>query len=113
MAVLGIPNEIFRKQPPFYHNEHRQVQFQGLPYLPVIPKFGTKKPITRVQNGTFIVFVKQEWIGDDPTNETEMWLFELSVEKEGVCQFYVSTDALTSLWKAKVPRHMLTNRSRY
>lgn len=86
--------------PKFLWGEQRQVNVHDIPgvrYMPCMPIVGSQHGVTRIENGTFIRYVRD--IEGGPRGEDKAWIFQLSERPE--IEFVVPAACAPYLWKAK------------
>lgn len=86
--------------PKFYWHEQRQVNVHDIPgirYLPCMPVVGSSHGVTRIENGTFIQYLRD--VEGGPRGEDKAWIFALSEKPE--IEFVIPTACAPYLWKAK------------
>lgn len=84
----------------FYWHEVRQVNVHDIPgirYLPCAPVMGASHAVTRIENGTFIRYLRD--VQGGPSNDDTVWIFHL-VDKPEI-EVLIPGSAIPYLWKAK------------
>lgn len=84
----------------FYWHEQRQVNVHDIPgvrYLPCMPVIGASHAVTRIENGTFIRYVRDLDTGLQADDRA--WVFQLSERPD--IEFVVPVNFLPYLWKVK------------
>jgi hypothetical protein len=86
--------------PKFHWREFRQVNVHDIPgvrYIPCVPVLGASHGVTRIENGTFIMYIGD--IDGGPRGEDKAWIFSLTEKPE--IEFVVPAACAPYLWKAK------------
>lgn len=87
-------------QNKFYWHEQRQVNVHDIPgvrYLPCMPVIGSSHAVTRIENGTFIRYLRD--LESGPDIEDRAFVFNL-VERPEI-EFIVPANFSPYLWKVK------------